>query len=101
MVWTDAKARGDGSVRRCSGQRSNLSDLRRLAPDESASARVRLLREFDPASYPGSEAGSEAVGDLDVPDPYYGGPGGFDEVLDFVSAACVGLLAELRASDPA
>jgi protein-tyrosine phosphatase len=35
---------------------------------------VRLLREFDPAS-----AGSP---DLDVPDPYYGGAGGFDQVLD-------------------
>lgn len=67
--------------------RSNLSDLRRLAPDEGASARVRLLRDFDPAS----------SGDLDVPDPYYGGAGGFEEVLDLVQAACAGLLAEIRA----
>lgn len=67
--------------------RSNLRDLQRLAPDEEAAARVRLLREFDPA--PSS--------DLDVPDPYYGGPGGFEEVLDLVQAACAGLLAEIRA----
>jgi protein-tyrosine phosphatase len=71
--------------------RSNLGELRQLAPDEAAAARVRLLREFDPAS-----AGST---DLDVPDPYYGGPGGFDEVLDLVQAACAGLLAEIRTSD--
>ncbi|HEY7830454.1 MAG TPA: low molecular weight protein-tyrosine-phosphatase [Solirubrobacteraceae bacterium] len=65
---------------------SNLRDLQRLAPDEEAAARVRLLRDFDPASN----------GELDVPDPYYGGPGGFEEVLDLVQAACVGLLAQVR-----
>jgi protein-tyrosine phosphatase len=31
----------------------------------------------------------------DVPDPYYGGPEGFDEVLDMVEAACLGLLHEI------
>jgi protein-tyrosine phosphatase len=67
---------------------SNLHELKRLAPDEPARAKVRLLREFDPAS--------AAQRNLDVPDPYYGGPGGFDEVLDLLQAACAGLLAELR-----
>ena len=41
----------------------------------------------------------EAAGDpdvLDVPDPYYGGAKGFDEVLDLVEAAAAGLLDELR-----
>jgi protein-tyrosine phosphatase len=69
--------------------RSNLRDLQELAPDAAARERVRLLREFDPAS--------TGASDLDVPDPYYGGPGGFDEVLDLVGAACEGLLAEIRA----
>jgi protein-tyrosine phosphatase len=32
----------------------------------------------------------------DVPDPYYGGPEGFDRVLDMVEAACLGLLDEVR-----
>jgi protein-tyrosine phosphatase len=68
--------------------RDNLAELRRRAPDDEARARVRLLREFDPAS-----AGAP---DLDVPDPYYGGPRGFDTVLDQVEAACAGLLEELR-----
>jgi protein-tyrosine phosphatase len=63
---------------------SNLTDLRQIARDDQAREKVRLLREFDPAS-----AGS---GDLDVPDPYYGGPRGFEDVLDLVQAACVGLL---------
>ncbi len=66
--------------------RENLADLRAIAPDDEARAKVRLLREFDPGSH----------GDLDVPDPYYGGPGGFEEVLDLVEAACRGLLAAVR-----
>lgn len=64
----------------------NARDLRRLAPDEHAAAKVRLLREFDP----------DADGDLDVPDPYYGGADGFGRVLDLVDASCRGLLDELR-----
>ena len=35
-------------------------------------------------------------GDLDVPDPYYGGDRGFETVLDMVEAACRELLDELR-----
>ena len=68
--------------------RENVADLRAIAPDEQARAKVRLLREFDPDSH----------GDLDVPDPYYGGPAGFEDVLDLVEAACRGLLAEVRAA---
>jgi protein-tyrosine phosphatase len=73
--------------------RANMRKLLALAPDPSARAKVRLLREFDPAS-----AGSEV---LDVPDPYYGADGGFDEVLEIVQAACAGLLGQLRAAEPA
>ncbi|MEU1629974.1 low molecular weight protein-tyrosine-phosphatase [Streptomyces sp. NPDC020096] len=54
--------------------------LRRLVEDPE---RVRLFRSFDPA----------AGADLDVPDPYYGGPDGFDEVLAMIEAAVPGLLA--------
>jgi protein-tyrosine phosphatase len=68
--------------------RANLRELLALAPDEAAADKVRLLREFDPAS----------SGDLDVPDPYYGGDRGFETVLDLVEAACRGLLDELRAA---
>jgi protein-tyrosine phosphatase len=32
----------------------------------------------------------------DVPDPYYGGAEGFEQVLDMVEAACLGLLHEVR-----
>jgi protein-tyrosine phosphatase len=67
----------------------NVAALRAVARDGSAAARVRLLREFDPAAV--------AAGDVEVPDPYYGGPDGFDDVLDMVDAACRGLLERLRA----
>jgi protein-tyrosine phosphatase len=32
----------------------------------------------------------------EVPDPYYGGPEGFDHVLDLIEAASAGLLADIR-----
>ena len=69
--------------------RSNHDDLLALAPDEDARERVRLLREYDPEAV--------AAGELEVPDPYYGGADGFDRVLDVVTRACEGLLeAEIR-----
>ena len=64
----------------------NVAALRAVAPPGTED-RIRLLRSFDPAS----------DGDLDVPDPYYGGDQGFEDVLDQVEAACRGLIAELRA----
>jgi protein-tyrosine phosphatase len=67
----------------------NVRNLHRLARDDAARAKVRRLREFDPA------AGAE----LDVPDPYYGGTGGFEEVLTLVHAACAALLEQLRTTD--
>lgn len=64
---------------------SNLEDLLSIAP-EATKSKVRLLRDFDPAS----------PRDSSVPDPYYGGEDGFDEVLDQCFAACAGLLNHLR-----
>ncbi|MGW7350204.1 low molecular weight protein-tyrosine-phosphatase [Streptomyces sp. NPDC054784] len=64
--------------------RGHLRELRAMAPSEADAARVRLLRAYDP----------EADGP-DVPDPYYGGPDGFDACLALVEAAMPGLLAEI------
>lgn len=64
----------------------HLKTLRRLAPTAQDAAKVRLLRTYDPA----------VDGDLDVPDPYYGGPDGFEECLGMVEAAADGLLAAVR-----
>ncbi len=57
--------------------------LRALGPDPG---RVVLLRAFDPDAGP----------DLDVPDPYYGGASGFEDVLAMVEAAVPGLLDRVR-----
>jgi protein-tyrosine phosphatase len=77
---------------------SNLDDLRALAGDEpSRRAKVRLLREFDPASRALDADGR--AGDLDVPDPYYGAGDGFERVLDHVQAACAGLLEQIRSDE--
>jgi protein-tyrosine phosphatase len=64
----------------------NLRDLQAIAPTDEDEAKVHLLREFDPMS---------TRDDLDVPDPYYGGPSGFDDVIDLVEAACRGLLDDV------
>lgn len=64
--------------------RDNLTKLRMLDPGNSA--RIRLIRSFDPESW--SEAG--------VPDPYYGGASGFEEVHDLIERACIGLLRHIR-----
>jgi protein-tyrosine phosphatase len=70
--------------------RSNHADLLALAPDDEARERVKLLREYDPDAV--------AAGELEVPDPYYGGADGFEDVLDLVTRACEGLIeAEVRA----
>jgi protein-tyrosine phosphatase len=63
----------------------HLKALRRLAPTQEDAEKVRLLRSYDPAA-----------GDLDVPDPYYGGMDGFQECLEMVEAASEGLLAAVR-----
>ena len=62
----------------------NLRVLERRAPPQ-ARERLRLFLEFAP------EAGI-----TEVPDPYYGGPNGFEDVLDLIEAASRGLLEHLR-----
>jgi protein-tyrosine phosphatase len=64
----------------------NLDALRELQADAGGTAQVRRLREFEPGA-----------ASLDVPDPYYGGPRGFEEVHDIVERACAGLLAHVAA----
>ena len=62
--------------------RSNHADL--LAMEGSDPGKVRLFREL---------AGE---GVLDVPDPYYGGDDGFNEVLDILERGCAEVLAGIR-----
>jgi len=62
----------------------NLAVLRSRAP-AARQQRVRLFLDFAPE-----------LGTVEVPDPYYGGANGFEEVLDLIEAAARGLLAHLR-----
>ncbi len=50
---------------------SNLTDITSIARHAGIDTPLYLFRDFDP------QAGSSP----DVPDPYYGGPDGFDEVV--------------------
>lgn len=65
---------------------SNLAKVERLAERARPDAEIMLLRAFDP------EAGT----DLEVPDPYFGGAEGFEEVHDMVERACRGVLEHIR-----
>ncbi|RZL38427.1 MAG: low molecular weight phosphotyrosine protein phosphatase [Rubrivivax sp.] len=62
----------------------NLAHARSLCPPGQRH-RLKLLMDYAPHA-----------GNPHVPDPYYGGAAGFDEVLDLVEAACDGLVASLH-----
>jgi len=64
---------------------SNREELLALAPSAAAMDKVHLFRVFDP------QAGEHAI----VPDPYAGGPRGFDEVFDICYASALGFLEYL------
>lgn len=62
----------------------NRASLLRLARTPEEQAKVHLMRAFDPH------------GGTSVPDPYYGGIDGFEEVFGIVQRACLGLLEALE-----
>lgn len=65
--------------------RGNLQAIRALGEGRPEDGRVRLFRDFDPVE-PGGE----------VPDPYYGGRNGFEEVLAMVERTADVLTDALR-----
>lgn len=67
--------------------RDNLRMLQSLG-DPGATARIELFRTWDP----------QADGDLEVPDPYYGGRRGFDEVVQICRRTARALVEDLAAS---
>ena len=64
--------------------KNNLHDILFLDRDESRGHKVRLFREFDPEP-----------GDFQVPDPYYGGDEGFENVYRIVRRTAESLLDRL------
>ena len=69
--------------------RSNLSHLQTYLEGVGGESALYLLREFDREGGPGAE----------VPDPYYGGPAGFEHVLNILADAFGNLLTERRLGD--
>ena len=69
--------------------RSNLRDLQRLAAAADVTIPIRLFREFDP----------RAGDDLDVPDPYYGGPDSFVEVVDIARRTAREVVTKLASGE--
>jgi len=64
--------------------RDNYERLQEICP-EGAEHKLQLFLSYAPEL------------DIDeVPDPYYGGPAGFDRVLDMIETAAEGLLEEIR-----
>ncbi len=64
----------------------HLARLRELAPPQAA-ARIGLLTDH----------ALRFAGASEVPDPYYGAPAAFEQVLDLVEDACSGLVARIAA----
>lgn len=64
-----------------------LAALQAMARTPEERARVHNFRAFD----------ADSPSDAAVPDPYYGGAQGFEQVFDICDAGCRGLLAHLQA----
>jgi protein-tyrosine phosphatase len=63
---------------------SHLSALKRMA-SESQREKIYMFREFDP----------QGSGKDEVPDPWYGGMNGFEEVFEIVNRTCENLVDTL------
>lgn len=62
--------------------RQNYSDLVRISTNRN---NLSLFLEY-----------SQSYEEDEVPDPYYGGPNGFERVLDMIEDASEGLLSDIR-----
>ena len=65
--------------------RQNLTELRTLARSHQGEPHLHLLRDFDPDP-----------GDGQVPDPFYGGPDGFELMYVMLNRACEAFLDHLE-----
>lgn len=65
---------------------ANRADMIDQAPTPGESAKVRMFRSFDP---------SASEDDDQVPDPWYGGPEGFDDVLATIERTSQVLVGQL------
>ena len=61
----------------------NLHDLQQIKPDRAIRAKIGLICEY-----------VKTRKEREVPDPYYGGTTGFDQVIDILEDACASFLEE-------
>ena len=64
----------------------NMRDIQRLHTDPTAE--LRMLSDFLSDEWP-----------RDVPDPFFGGEQGFEDVLDMIEAACPAIIDHLTRTD--
>ncbi len=65
--------------------KQNYQDIQTLSPNNPLLRKVYLFRKFDPQAQPGES----------VPDPYYGGSQGFENVFQIVSRSCQNIFEKL------
>lgn len=65
--------------------RDNFEHLLALCGQSPLRNRIQLFMEYAPA-----------LPEQEVPDPYYGGPNGFERVMDLIEEAAEGLLVNVR-----
>jgi protein-tyrosine phosphatase len=65
--------------------RDNLEQLLAYCQDPQLRGRIQLLMDYAPN-----------LPEREVPDPYYGGPNGFERVMDLIETAAEGLLVNIR-----
>ena len=66
----------------------NYMALSEICPDQHVD-KIHMFMDF-----------ADRMRTREVPDPYYGGPAGFERVFDLVEAASQGLLTEIRQRQP-
>ena len=65
---------------------SNHDSLEHMGSGRLADGKLRMFRSFDP----------QHNGDLNVPDPYYGGDQGFENVFEIVHRTCPQILDHIK-----
>lgn len=63
----------------------NLKDIRSLIKDSEHRSKVRMIMDY---AFPGKG--------VSVPDPYYGGPEGFENVYKMLDSACENIIQKHR-----
>jgi len=64
--------------------KNNMRDLQSMDGKNQYGHKLKMMTDY-----------SQTMKVTEVPDPYYGGPEGFEHVLDILEDACKGLLKEL------